>query len=258
MQIVLLDKLYVLSLPLSFDTSILTQSVLTECTSDFGITMGHTILAISYLYRLHVTFKNLPQYAIRKRFNLILIVIFAVIMLVSVVILIAAPKQLVNVQLPSNPDLVFCTNQNSSPINLVPWLVGLFTQSLFSGYVLFCFVSRLYDLQKELRVSSHKDAVYVSTESDAENDPQHRQVLELNRLMLKMSVLVTLSIIVSWLYVVVGIFEHEVSLANSWNLIVDVVCSYLLFVFAERIWFKLVRICYYPCCCFAFCPIIKP
>ncbi len=76
--------------------------------------------------------------------------------------------------------------------------------------------------------------------------------------MIKLCILVTLSVAVTWTYIFVGIYSIDIAFAVSWSLLVDCICMFLLFSsITEPYWKVLVQLFYFPCCCWRLCPSIK-
>merc|ERR1719445_861032 len=110
---------------------------------------------------------------------------------------------------------------------------------MYNLWVLFAFIWRLFRIRKSM------------LESFDEEKNKYRKILKLNRLMIKMCFLVSVSILVTWVFLFVGVVEYNISLATSYSIMVDSLCMWLLFSsITEAYWDCLVSVFYLPCLCF--------
>lgn len=222
----------------------------------FCYSMGQYTLSTLFLYRLHVTFFK-SQYKMARRTNICVAIVFGTLSLMFVFILLFSEKEFVDIKTAEDDGFTYCTNINADDINYLGWLGGYAIQTLYNIYVLYAFIWRLYKIRQSMLHSFESDRSKTRQPSTSDLNA-YKRILKLNRLMIKMCFLVILSILVTWIYLFVGISSVVVAFTISYSIIIDTVCMWLLFSsITQKYWDNLVFIFYYPCLCFKICPSIK-
>jgi len=239
----------------------------------FGNVFAKSMIWTTFLYRLYVSFRSLWQ-PVCTLCSLWLI-IFA--LSASMLNLMVSNNPMESMSTPSG-SLTFCglvaAHSEEWPEGLEQLNVLIvFVELVMNVYIIWAFVSRLRTIRKALIKQFLSDAPrhiasqtisesmqslasFTSNVSSSTKNSLTR-IMSLSRLIKKLTFLVSLSMVSSWLYWGVLLVYPFAQLLYVFDVMVNVMCLYFVLSINAQKWNTAVYICYYPCCCHLLCPTIK-
>lgn len=242
-----------------------------------------TMIWSTFLYRLYVSFRWTADPITLQRLICILSMLWGFMLSLSALLLYlvsSSGSESMELLYSRGSHISFCGLSSSLSLGLYVVVYGTIAVELVTNiYILWAFVSRLRSIRRSLKrqfreeapkhlrqlgftesfnndsiMSLHSirsDMASPSTKNSIEN------IVKLTRLMMKLTYLISLSLLSGWLYWAISALYPFAVLLYALDVMVNVVALWFILSINAGRWNKAVRRCYTPCFCHRLCPEIK-